>query len=576
MAPDLSMSLNRRRLLFATAGLAGVGLLAACGGDDDDDNDSPTATTATAAGGDATATTPAASGGDATPAGSDSEATETGEEPVATEAAPAEGEPKAGGILLIGQDFGPQQLDPTLTNAWASTNVMEFLYTALLRWTAEMEIEPDLATDYEVVDELTYVFNLREGVKFHNGKDFSSEDVKFTYERILNPDTASPRLVTFAAIDTIEALSPTQVQFNLKEPNAPLLRNMATIPNGAIVPSGATDDELNEEAPGTGPFRFVEHKLDQEVIMEKFEDYYEEGLPYLDGVTMKLLADDTSITAALRSETVKMAWLKDPKVAENTSKSTDGLESVPGVSSRYLPILFKLTEAPFDNVNVRRAMSLALDRDAIVRGVLGGFGQVGTFLPPSQLAGYTGDGSDLPYYTRDVEQAKALLKEAGYDKLEIPEFKVVAANALDVQCAQIMKEQWAEANIDVTINPMEVGAILDDSRAGNYAMIMIGGVWQPDPSNECARFLSTGSTGKAMGINDPELDALLSSGTTETDPDARIAIYKQIEQLVLDQVYVIVPYTYPLRWELVWDSVKGYDVMASNARISVRHTWLDA
>ena len=93
-------------------------------------------------------------GGDATATSSSgSEATETGSEPAGTEAAPAEGEPKTGGILLIGQDFGPQQLDPTLTNAWASTNVMEFIYTALLRWTADMELETDLATDYEVVDE---------------------------------------------------------------------------------------------------------------------------------------------------------------------------------------------------------------------------------------------------------------------------------------------------------------------------------------------------------------------------------------------------------------------------------------
>ncbi|HYI16834.1 MAG TPA: ABC transporter substrate-binding protein, partial [Thermomicrobiales bacterium] len=465
MGPDLSMTLNRRRLMFATAGFAAVGLLAACGGEDDGDVDSPSSTTVSGTGGDATATAPAATGDATEPAAEDDE--------TSTEAPSDEGEPKPGGILLIGQDFGPQQMDPTLTNAWASTNVMEFVYTGLLRWSADMELEPDLATDYEIVDDVTYVFNLREGVTFHNGKPFSSEDVKFTIERILNPDTASPRLPIFSSIETIEELSPTQVQFNLTQPNAPLLRNLATIPNGAIVPAGATDDELNEEAPGTGPFRFVEHLLDQEVIMVKFEDYYEEGLPYLDGVTMKLLADDTSITAGLRSETVHMAWLKDPKVAENTAKSTDGLESVPGVSSRYLPIIFKLTEAPFDDVRVRRAMSLALDREAIVRGVLGGFGQVGTFLPPSQLAGYVGDGSDLPYYTRDVDQAKALLKEAGYDKLEIPEFKVVAANALDVQCAQIMKEQWAEANIDVTINPMEVGAILDDSSAGNYAMIMI-------------------------------------------------------------------------------------------------------
>lgn len=259
----------------------------------------------------------------------------------------------------------------------------------------------------------------------------------------------------------------------------------------------------------------------------------------------------------------------------SVSQSTEGLQSVPGTSSRYLPVIFDPTQPPFDDVRVRRAMSLALDRKQIVQTVLGGFGSVGTFLPPSQLGGYVGDGSDLPYYTQDVEEAKRLLKEAGYDRLTVPEFKVVAANQLDVQCAQIMAEQWAAANIDVSINPMEVGAILEDWSSGNFQMAAVGGVWRPDPSNEVTYFYSKSAFGKALGINDPELDELIEQGLAETDPDARVKIYKQIEHRVLDQVYVIIPYTYPLRWELVWNYVKGYDVMASNARISVRKTWLD-
>jgi len=210
-----------------------------------------------------------------------------------------------------------------------------------------------------------------------------------------------------------------------------------------------------------------------------------------------------------------------------------------------------------------------------VQAVLGGFGSVGTFLPPSQLAGYEGDGSDLPYYQQDVEKAKELLRQAGYETLEVPEFKVVAANQLDVQCAQIMKEQWAAANINVNINPMEVGAILQDWQAGNYIMATVGTVWAPDPSNEVERFHSQSPFGKAMGINDPELDELIDAGKAESDPDRRVEIYRQIQERALDQVYIIVPYTYPLRWELVWNYVKGYDVMASNARISVRKTWLD-
>lgn len=575
MQLELDIKMGRRRFLMATAALAGTSLLAACGSDDDDDGDSapaadPTATAAPESSDDPTEEVE----GDATES-ADDEPTED-ETAEADSGSPDEGEPKSGGILMIGQDFGPQELDPTISGAWASTNIQEFLFTGLLRWTADMQIEPDLATDWEISDDgLTYVFNLREGVKFHNGQSFSSEDVKYTFERILDPDTASPRLPIYRGIESIDAPDPTTVQFNLSEVIAPLLRNMATIPHGAIVPTGVTEDVLNAEAPGTGPFRLVEHLLDQEVRMEKFEDYYEEGLPYLDGVTFRLLADDTSISAALQSETVHMAWLKDPKVAENVSRSAEGLQSVPGVSSRYLPIHFDLTAPPFNDVNVRRAMSLALDRSAIVQAVLGGFGSVGTFLPPSQLGGYTGDGSDLPYYTQDVEEAKRLLQEAGYDSLDVPEFKIVAANQLDVQCAQVMAQQWAAANINVTINPMEVGAILEDWRNGNYQMAVVGGVWRPDPSNEVSNFHSQSSFGQGMGINDPELDELIDEGLNTTDPDERVEIYKQIEQRVLDQVYVIVPYTYPLRWELLWDYVKGYDVMASNARISVRKTWLD-
>lgn len=550
MTRERSGMLSRRRFLVVTVGMASASLLTACGGGSDD--------TPEGNGGGAPASTAEPTGG-SSPSGSAGES----------------GEPKYGGTLIIGQDFGPQDLDPTVSGAWASTNVQELIFTGLLRWTPDMEIEPDLATNWEVVDDQTYVFHLREGVKFHNGKDFSSEDVKYTFERIIDPATASPRISIFGDIKSIETPDATTVQFNLKRPLAPFLRNLATIPNGAIVPAGITGEELNATAPGTGPFRFVEHVLDQEVRLEKFEDYYEEGLPYLDGVTFKLLGDDTSITSALRSGTVHMAWLKDPKVAQNVSQTTQGLESVPGVSSRYLPIMFNLKEPPFNDVNVRRAMSLALNRQAIVQAVLGGFGSVGTFLPPSQLAGYEGDGSDLPYYQQDVEKAKELLRQAGYETLEVPEFKVVAANQLDVQCAQIMKEQWAAANINVNINPMEVGAILQDWQAGNYIMATVGTVWAPDPSNEVERFHSQSPFGKAMGINDPELDELIDAGKAESDPDRRVEIYRQIQERALDQVYIIVPYTYPLRWELVWNYVKGYDVMASNARISVRKTWLD-
>ncbi len=492
----------------------------------------------------------------------------------AQEATPGTAGCTPGGTLAIGQDFGPQSLDPTTTVAWASTNVEELIYSGLLRWSPAMAIEPDLAVDYDVAaDGLTYTFRLREGVTFHNGSPFTAQDVKYTFDRIRDPATASPHSAIYADLTAVETPDPLTAVFRLSKPFAPLLRYLATIPYGGIVPDGA-GEELATQPIGTGPFAFVEYLLDQEVRLRRFDDYYVDGLPYLDEVVFRLLADDPSIAAALQSGTVQLAWLKNPLVAENVARTSPTLRSVPGVSSRYIPIFFDVAAPPFDDVRVRRAMSLALDRKAIVETVLGGFGSVGTFLPPSQLGGYTGDGSDLPYYTQDVEAARALLQEAGVETLTVPEFKVVAANQLDVQAAQVMQEQWAAAGIEVTINPMEVGAILDDWQNGNYQMIMVGTVWSPDPNQEVEAFSSHAAFGQGMGISDPQLDDLIDQARAEVDPDARLALYDQIEQDALDQVYVIVPYAYPLRWELVSDALAGYEVMPSNARLTLRQTCL--
>lgn len=484
-------------------------------------------------------------------------------------------EPVAGGTLLIGQDFGPQSLDPSMTTAWASTNIEELIYSGLMRWTPSMEVEPDLATEYEIVDDTTYVFHLRDNVTFHNGASFSAEDVKYTFDRILDPATASPHLPIYSIISAVEVVDPLTVQFSLSAPFAPFLRYLATIPYGAIVPAGS-GEELANEPVGTGPFAFVEHQLDQSLTVRKHDGYYEEGLPYLDEVIFQLYGDDTSIASAIQSGSVDITWLKNPIIAKSLSDGQPNLTSSPGVSSRYLPIRFNLAEPPFDDVRVRRAMSLALDRQALVDTVLGGYGAVGTFFPPSQLGGYEGDGSDLPYYTRDVEAARSLLSEAGYDTLDIPEFKIVAANQLDVQCAQLMQAQWAEAGINVQINPMEVGALLEEWSSGNFQMATVGTVWTPDPNQEVIPFSSDSVIAQGIGLNDPALDALIEQGVTTIDDAERVEVYNQIQQHMLEEVYTIIPYVYPLRWELMWDHVHGYEVMPSNARLAVRTTWKDA
>jgi peptide/nickel transport system substrate-binding protein len=494
--------------------------------------------------------------------------------PVPTEASG----PKRGGTLEIGQDFGPQHFDPHKTTAWASVNIYESIYEGLVQWNDdETQLIPKLATSWDISDDgLVYTFKIRQGVKFHNGREMTADDVKFSFDRMRDPNSGSLVAPTFDLVTAVDVVDSETVQITLSKPSAVFLTNLTE--RNPIVPPEAVD-ELETKPVGTGPFMLDEYVLDQYVRLVRNPDYYEEGLPYLDGVEFKILGDEASKEAALRSKSVDMTWFRDPRQATALAASEPGIISAPGIPSRYIPIRLNLCMEPFNDVNVRRAFSLAMDREALIATVIPSEygGAVGTVLAPSSPFFWKGDTMDLPYYRRDVDQAKALLAEAGYpDGIKIDEYKVVAANQLDVDAAQVLKEQWAEAGIDVTILPMEVGQILDDWRTGNGTMVQVGLTWAADPDIRLYNvFHSSAAQAQAYCINDPELDQLLETGRSSVDPDVRMQAYQDVQKLIADQVYELVDYGYPLRWEMWWDYVKGYHDVPSNSRWRLRTTWLD-
>ncbi len=528
--PDGHPLLSRRHIL--RWGLAGGGalLLAACSTDNTE-----------------------TSSGSSTPAGS--------------------GGPKRGGTLNIGADADPIGLDPKTTAAFSSYDFLGLMYTGLLRWTADMTIEPDLAVSYDNPDDKTYIFHLRDGVKFHNGQDFTADDVKFTFDRIFDPATTNRLASTFATVKAVTVVDPKTVKFELKQADAAFLSYMATNPDGVIVPKGVSD--LDNKPVGTGPFIFDSYNPNQDFTLKANPDYYEEGQPYLDTVVFKFFKDQSSLTSALRSKAIDMTWLKDPKVASQVAKTAPDLVSAPGQTSRTFPVWFGMTQKPLDDVKVRRALSLATDRAACVETVLAGSGKVGAMLPESQVGGYDGT-SELPYYQRDVEAAKKLLAEAGHpDGIDLGDYVVVAANDLDVQCAQILQQQWSEAGIKVNLKPTETAPLLDAWAKGSYTALSVALSWSPDPDAIVQRLTSTNTYGEAMGMKDSQLDTMAVDARAELDVSKRAAAYQQIQERIADQAYVLQVYQYPLRWEMWWGYVKGYEALAANIRTFVRTTWLD-
>lgn len=477
---------------------------------------------------------------------------------------------KRSGTLTIGADADPIGLDPVTTPAFSSFDFTALMYTGLLRWNAEMKIENDLATGYLNPDPTTFIFRLRQGVKFHNGQPFTAEDVAATFARTLDPATASPNATLFSAIKAVTVVEPYTVKFELKQPSATFLSYLATNPVGSITPKGVAD--LKTKPVGTGPFIFESYEPNQQFTLRANPDYYEDKQPLLEKVVFKFFKDQASLASALRSKAIDMTWFKDPKVSAQIVKTTPDLVSAPGKTSRTFPVWLNMKAKPLNDVKVRRALSLATDRKACLQTVLGGSGKVGAMVPESQVGGYDGV-SPLPYYKRDVPAAKKLLAEAGYaNGIEIGDYIVVAANALDVQCAQILQQQWAEAGIKVNLKPMETAPLLALWANGGYTMLSVAFSWTADPDVILSRMTSGNAYGKSMGMADAQLDKMIEDARTILDTPKRAAAYQAIQKHIADQAYVLQIYQYPLRWEAWRGYVKGYVPLAANIRSFVRTT----
>jgi len=483
--------------------------------------------------------------------------------------------PRQGGTLRIGADADPIGLDPTKLAAFSSWDFTALLYSGLLRWNAEMQIEPDLATGFEQPDPTTYIFTLRQGVKFHNGHELTADDVKFTFDRILDPDFGSPRRVLFADLRAVTVIDAHSVRFDLHKPSAPFLAYLATNPNGAIIARGS--ENLDANPVGTGPFVFEAYQPNVEFSLTANRNYYEQGLPHLDRVVFRFYRDNATMLSALRTKGIDMTWVRDPRVAAPVARAMPDIVSAPGQTSRSFPVWMNLKTAPFSDVRVRRALSLATNRSDCVQTVLSGFGKVAAMIPESHVGGWDGTG-EMPYYSHDPAAAKALLAEAGYpDGIDLGEYIVVAANPLDVACAQIMQQQWAAAGITVRINPMETAPLLAMWRDGSFpTLLSVALAWNPDADAILSYLNSGGDFGRNLGMADAELDAMLNAARGELDRAARADKHMAIQRHIADNAYCLQIYQYPLRWELWWNHVQGYVPLAANIRSFVRTTWLTA
>jgi peptide/nickel transport system substrate-binding protein len=499
----------------------------------------------------------------------------TGPSPSASQAA---GQPKKGGTLILARAGEVTNLDPHKVPAFTSARVFELVYSYLMRLDENLGVQPDLAESAPTVsaDGKTVTVKIRSGVKFHNGDALTSADVKYTFDRIIDPKTAAVARSFFADVDTITAPDPTTVIFNLKSPNAALIAYMAH-PNTGIVSKkiGEANADLSkkETAIGSGPFKLAEWVPDNFMRFDANKDYYVSGQPYLDGIRINVVPDESGIAAALRTKAADMAIITNANVARTLrSESTITLSSKPSLS--YNLLFLNTKRPPFDNLKVRQAVAYAIDRNAIIQAVAFGEGEVTGPIAPA-LANYALPTSQYPLYTRDVAKAKQLLQEANVGPVSFTILTATTEPAYGKDEAQLVQAQLAEVGITVKIDPIELTQYVDRWLKADFDMATGLNGGGPDPDFYVYRyFTDDGNLNFVTSYKNPVSSDAIKQARASTDPAKRKDLYTTAQKELVNGV--------PFIWLFVGrdynatlPTTKGFTHLPNGSIIYLRQTWLD-
>ena len=432
-----------------------------------------------------------------------------------------------GGTLVMARAVDATGLDPHTQTAFASLRLLDMIYETLVIIDQEQNLQPALATDWTFSeDAMTLTFNLRQGVTFHDGSDFTAEDVIASFERLLDEETASAARTNYISIESMEAPDDHTVVFNLNTPDVPLLAAMAST-NAAILSS---DVVANEDPAlvtvGTGPFALDSWTPEETTILSANEDWWDEG-PFIDGIEIRIIPDETSILAALRAGTVHFGFLEDPLVATLLVDDPEVvLHEVPSLDYNVLQL--RASVEPLDRLEVRQAISCAIDRQEIVDSAALGQGQV---TGPLTMATYALPLEELFCYEQDMERAQELMAEAGLE--DGFTLTIMVANAeppVATSIAQVLQSQLQAINIDVEIDATEFSNYVDRWLAADFMAAVARNGGRIDPYTMYARYWQNDAVFQDVaGYVDDTLDRLMKEGQTETEPDARYEIFTELQ-----------------------------------------------
>jgi peptide/nickel transport system substrate-binding protein len=502
-------------------------------------------------------------------------------ETASTGATPTAGAPKRGGVYRLGSTTPALSIDPH-TEVTLGLAFVPYIYGYLMHEIQMPEGPPEILFDHaetlEQPDELTYVFNLRPGIRFQNlppanGREVVAEDVIYSFDRI-----ASLQAVPFwtKGIESKSSPDPYTVQVRLTGPYAYTLEDLGEV-RTAIVCKEAVEQfgDLKSRGLGSGPFQVEGLSRGETMDMVRNPNYYVEGIPYLDGMGWRIIPEDSSLKAAFKAQQLDYYAPPTKIQADEVAGYGDDVNLLTEPNLFVLKLNLNEVAVPIlQDVRVREAMDISLDRQAIINKLVFGDGK---FCGP---VSWGLDFWSLPQeelqerYKRDVGKARQLLEAAGASDLTLG-LKFPSGSAADL--AAMIKDHLAEAGITVNLKPLELGTLYADLNSQNFELLT--GTGLPYPSEKYPlQFNHTKNwtrEANPVRLPDPDIDALLDQILATPDAYERQKLVLEVTRKILDRhgpfFYLYAAYSYTARWSYV----RGYDGVPSGKVLYTYDMWLD-
>jgi len=483
------------------------------------------------------------------------------------------GEPAAGELRIRGED--PLVLDPAIAQDAGSAFYIVEIFSGLVRLDKDLTVQPDVAREWTISpDGLTYTFTLNPDASFHDGRPVTAEDVKYSFERALNPDTGSVVAENFLGdivgardmsrrgaeeLRGLRIVNDQTIELTIDAPKTYFLYKL-TYPTAFIVDQRqvqANPDRWTRKPNGTGPYKLDQWSVSERIVLEAY-DRHHLGPPKLKTVNIALSGGSQLIEYEDGNIDITGVGLDDlERIQDPSDELNDEYVQVPRQSIDYIG--FNTTVPPFDDPLVRQAFALAVDRKKIAEGVLQGAIPTASGIVPPGVPGFTDEDKTYQY---DPGRARQLLANSRYAD-NLPEITLAesGAGATVGPTTEAIVQFWSDnLGVEVQIQQAEAGTFFSDIDARRYQMFHLGWIMDyPDPENVLDVLFYSTSKQNNTGYNNPEIDAMLEAARVEQDTEARLAIYQDVERRLIEDA-VWMPMFFDVSHGLVKPYVQNFEI----------------